>query len=335
MWSYLVHSKKTMTTVDDLLSSAKENKDERPIVSELSRIAELIKQWEKTEKGSMARETAIFKELASEEYEREVNYNWIDRIWDEDNYIEICPARGWVISKLVLDGTEIFYNNPERMIDIQQSPRWSFAMFPQAGPLDKEWQEESWFALRQHGFMRDEALWQPVIEENAVRYPFTSNELTKEEFPFDFFMVMNVEISWSEATIRYEVTNNDTKPMPIAPGYHTYFAVDSEEKDNITFDFKGGKELEWTSETWNTTKKFDHPWWRMRMNVPWKWSIYMDVDSEVFNRVRLRSELGEWKDFFCLEPTVWWKNGLLNAPIMIQPWETFEFSFTFWKEKDE
>ena len=115
--------------------------------------------------------------------------------------------------------------------------------------------------------------------------------------------------------------------MPVSEGFHPYFPVPEDEKQNIRFDFPGGDIIEKSFSEWSqgkTTKidnpKVTDPNATLRVTIPKLGTLVLDVSPE-YKRIWIWTQPG--KDFICIEPVVRDAGGLVDDPELIKPQQTF------------
>lgn len=220
----------------------------------------------------------------------------------DQSWITISPERGGTLSSLILDGVEIFYNNPERRNDSKQSLREGYRMWPQAWPFSPEQNIEHGFDLKQHGFLRDVAWKKSHITGKEVGYEYVSDENSLKRFPYPFIATEIVELGEKWARIALHVQNMWENTMKFAPWHHTYYKVSPDQKANIRLSdnmwVNEDMKSKWIS--WTETIKILNPW-SCQIFIPWIGLLQLNFDSR-FKNLRLRSEPEAW--FVCIEPVV-------------------------------
>ncbi|HEY5589288.1 MAG TPA: hypothetical protein VIK86_10105 [Candidatus Paceibacterota bacterium] len=244
----------------------------------------------------------------------------------------ICPKRGDILTSLKFDGKEIIYLDEETFKNTEVNVKGGIPiLFPNAGPLDNNSEFPN---LEQHGFAR-KLEWSSEKVESGFSSSLSSNDDTKKVYPFDFkFSVLgNFEVDGS-FTLKQEVENlEENKEMPISMGLHPYFKVPSIEKNNIKFNFEGGKFIEEQVEIWANGKaisidnpKIKNPNMPMEITIPSLGTLIIDPSVE-YKKIWVWSMPG--KDFVCVEPVMRDKNGLINDPEKIKPRKTFTTKVNF------
>ena len=148
---------------------------------------------------------------------------------DEQNFIKFCPARGGLITSWVNNSECILYFDEERFLNTSKSIRGGIPiLFPICGSLNNHFSlfGPDYKDLKQHGFARD-IDWQFDVDtkKNRLNLMLVSNEITKEYYPFNF--KLNIEISLGINSLEFEIciVNKSRKRMPVNFGLHPYFNI--------------------------------------------------------------------------------------------------------------
>lgn len=244
----------------------------------------------------------------------------------ENSSVSVCAERGGTISSLILNGEEIFYNDPDLRNNITKNVREWFWMWPVAGNLSQEDQEKITSNLKQHGFLRN-VVW-GVIENNngkiVLEYENSPEKSTFEQFPYHIKIKQSIEISKSRAYFNLYIQNLDSKMAPFAPWHHTYYQVNPEDKGNLELKWVNLSEedrLAWING--DKTIRIKNPW-SVWLNIPWKNYRHIEYGKE-FGEIWLRSEKDKW--FVCIEPVIAHGSEFNQKAIQIEPWETEKVSF--------
>lgn len=126
-------------------------------------------------------------------------------------------------------------------------------LFPIVGTLKNNtytYKNNSYQLLR-HGFARDMNFDLISHTENNVTFSLSSNELTKDKYPFRFELRINYALHNTKLTISYKVINKDSDVMPFSIGGHPAFALPKKfetyslqfEKDEILTSYQLKKDL--------------------------------------------------------------------------------------------
>lgn len=246
--------------------------------------------------------------------------------------VSYCPKRGEIITSIKLGGKEIIYLDDETFKNVNVNVKGGIPiLFPNAGPITEN---PKFPNLAQHGFARNSE-WKSEKRENGFIGTFLSNEETKKMYPYDFRLSVlgNFEEDGS-FTFKQEVENKEeNKELPLSMGLHPYFKVPNNEKNNIKFNFEGGKFIEEQIDIWANGKavsidnpKVKDPNATMEVIIPSLGSLIIDASIE-YQKIWVWSMSG--KDFVCVEPVMRNKDGLINDPEKIKPIKTFSAKVNF------
>jgi len=109
----------------------------------------------------------------------------LERCVSWESSFAISPQRWGTISSLILEGVEIFYNDPVKRNDLSQSLREWYFMWPQAGPFSVEENQEYGYQLKQHWFLRDNVWKKKRLKTEA--YPM--NLLLHQKHTSNFLII--------------------------------------------------------------------------------------------------------------------------------------------------
>ncbi|MCF7834627.1 hypothetical protein K9M48_01030 [Candidatus Gracilibacteria bacterium] len=240
--------------------------------------------------------------------------------------ITICSSRGGTIPSLILDGVEIFYNDPVKRNDFSKSIREGFWMGPQAGPFTQEQNEQYGYNLKQHGFLRDLKRDKKEIEGNKISYEFNTNQDTLKAFPHNFTTTQEINLGKKGAYIGLIIENKSDGVIRFAPGHHTYYKVSPDQKTNIKLSDNMGvnDEMKTKRVSGQETIKIKNPG-SCQVFIPGTGLLQLNFD-EKFKDLRLRTE--KEKGFVCIEPVVCHPNERNNSSIIITPKEQIKIGFT-------
>jgi galactose mutarotase-like enzyme len=125
-------------------------------------------------------------------------------------------------------------------------PRHAPILFPIVGKLanDRYSFERKTYELPQHGFARDMNF--AIVEETAssLSYQLFPSSSTKQQYPFDFGLLVKYRLKGNSLEIQYEVRNNGEGVMPFSIGAHPGFALTWGEDDQIEDYFLEFEKLE-------------------------------------------------------------------------------------------
>lgn len=158
---------------------------------------------------------------------------------ETNSWIKVAPERGGIIFSYGVEGEELFYLNEETFYDTEKNIRGGNPiLFPMAGQLTGgayEWEGKK-YTMKNHGFARD-ASWEVMDRDTdnkaALTLRLTSNDQTKESYPFEFEVIYTYVLEKGKLTIVQEYHNKGDEPMPIYPGFHPYFKINEK---NLSYD---------------------------------------------------------------------------------------------------
>jgi len=242
------------------------------------------------------------------------------------SWIIVCSNRGASLSSLILDDTEIFYNDPKKRNNPSKSIREGFRMGPQAWPFSPEQNTEYGYNLKRHWFLRDSKREKKGGTGNTVWYTFETNEDTLQQFPYSFTALQEIELGNKWVHISLNIQNKWKSTMKFAPWHHTFYRVAPDQKKDIKLS-----ENMWVNEEMKSkrisgseTIKIPNPW-SCQICIPWVGLLQLSFDSK-FKHLRLRSEKDTW--FVCIEPVVCLPKERKDAAIDIKPEEIMKIGFT-------
>lgn len=93
----------------------------------------------------------------------------------------------------------------------------------------------------QHGFARDMEFELKEEKDNYISFILNSNDKTKENYPFDFSLILYYELKNNEIIVGWKVINKDNKQMYFSIGGHPAFNVPllDENRNDCYLYFKG------------------------------------------------------------------------------------------------
>lgn len=249
----------------------------------------------------------------------------------EGNEISFSAMRGSIITSLKFNEKEILYFNKESFENTEDNVRGGIPiLFPNAGGVEGP----KYPNLKQHGFARD-MKWISNKMQNGFISILESNKESKEMFSYEFYTKIRAEFKDDGSfEINQSVKNLEKeKELPISMGLHPYFKVPSELKKDIEFNFKGGDFIKENIKKWSNGEyiSIDNPKGKMEINIPTIGKIILNVSKE-YEKIWVWSKKGE--DFFCIEPVMRDKNGLVNNPHKIKPADTFSAGFNISFKED-
>jgi galactose mutarotase-like enzyme len=257
------------------------------------------------------------------------------------SWVKLCPERGGIALAYGVDGKELFYLDKETFWDHDANIRGgSPILFPISGRLDEgryEWDCRT-FEMKNHGFARDTP-WKVArtnVDDGAsVTLQLNSSMDTFRKYPFEFELRFTYLLKDSRLHIFQEYENLSHVPMPMYPGFHPYFAVDSkkvafETDAGVFLDFIGGERKPFPG-----TVDFSE-----QVDIALLDASKNEISFRPSENVKIRLTYGPefkyvvlWsipdKPFVCVEPWMGLPNEL-NAQkelVFVQPKETLRTEF--------
>lgn len=250
-----------------------------------------------------------------------------------NNAVSCLPTRWCLITDLVLNGKHIFYNDVEAARQLPASLRWSFGMMPYAGPLEKN--PTNPYAL-QHWYGRN-IEWRPTaipgkreINTDEIHTQDIQQTTTHEKLAMTQQVMFDADSAIHKAYISSTIKNNDTVPLPCAPGHHTYYNMPLEDRAGVKMSGVPFSNEEITK--FIMTGVWPQGEWTLKMPLSWQ-PIILTIPSigtltikiqEPYTHMWIRTQVG--KPFICIEPTA--REGSKQIPTMIDPWEQREYVFS-------
>ncbi len=242
-------------------------------------------------------------------------------IENKQTKVGINPQGGYVTSWKINDTDILYQGSSIRRTGIP-------ILFPYYGKAHQ---------TRMHGFGRD-CQWEISTHDQAsVTMELTPDNLTEEDrrdYPFEFSAQITVNLlSDSELLYTLEVTNNDSKDLPISPGIHPYWSIPHQEKPAISINGINGFSA--ASVDWNNTPPDD----------PYDFSGQATVSLgnktlgiEELSLPRVVKFLQLWSqtpvrdpdfNFLCVEPICGLNYGIEESPLLVKQGETWQMKVRF------
>lgn len=157
--------------------------------------------------------------------------------------VQINDAGAELFSVKDSDGHEYIWQGDERYWK-DRAP----LLFPTCGRLleNKFVYGGKEYAMRSHGFAK-RCVFEVVSKEAAkITLKLSQNELTLSEYPFNFELYAEYEVSDDKLDARFTVKNTDEKILPYMFGWHPGFTLDGDGGiGRFTLDFDGKTNLVW------------------------------------------------------------------------------------------
>lgn len=198
--------------------------------------------------------------------------------------------------------------------------RWGLPlMIPNFSRLKNGTFQEKGTRLPIHGFGR--ILPWTTIEQDSTHIviQLANSKATFQEYPYEFTFTVNISIA--EGTLNYKLTmeNHSDENMPIAPGFHPYFAIAQSEKKNVSVEGLpefAATAFDWVDHIPDNPYPFPH---QVTIQFPGSGTFiikeipqngqYALANMQVWSEPPTKPE----HDFICFEPTVGSEDAL-NRP---------------------
>jgi galactose mutarotase-like enzyme len=229
--------------------------------------------------------------------------------------IGVIPALS-LVSHFQVGSWQVLY----RPIETGNIERWGLPlMIPNFSRLKNGIFKEKGTTLPIHGFGR--SLPWTVIEQGPalMSMQLTSNSATRRNYPYDF--TFTATIVAGEETLTYTLTmeNQSDEVMPIAPGFHPYFAVAQQDKAKLVVDGLPGFEasaFDWETNPPDNPYPFPH---HVAIQFPNRGTLA--IAERPSDAQYLLANMQVWTEpmsapdheFVCFEPTVSSEDAL-NRP---------------------
>jgi galactose mutarotase-like enzyme len=198
--------------------------------------------------------------------------------------------------------------------------RWGLPlMIPNFSRLKDGLFQEKGTTLPIHGFGR--LLPWTIVEQSAdsIRLQLVSSDATRASYPYEFLFATTVVAGEGSLTYTLTMENRSAETMPIAPGFHPYFALPQAAKAHLVGDGPTGftaSVFDWDSNPPNNAYPFPH---RVTIQFPERGSLTI-AELPVEDHYSLAS-MQVWSEpvtapdheFVCFEPVVTSEDGL-NRP---------------------
>lgn len=161
----------------------------------------------------------------------------------------ILPEKGATLTRLIRDGVDFLYVNPENLASPER-PRCGIPfLFPIFGRLQDgkyTWDGQE-YAMAIHGFAHTSSWQVAEHREDSLRLVLEDSAETLAQYPFRFRVTLTFRAENGCVTIHQAYENRDDRPMPYNFGFHPYFRVEElshiqvESTAETHFDFLAGK----------------------------------------------------------------------------------------------
>ena len=243
---------------------------------------------------------------------------------------EIC-----LVSHFQVEGWQVLY----RPMETGNIKRWGLPlMIPNFSRLKDGIFQEKHTTLPIHGFGRIQPWTLTGQDETTLSIQLTSSNATRADYPYEFTFTATIAASEQTLTYTLSMENRSDEIMPIAPGFHPYFAIAQQDKARLRVehlsDFDASV-LDWQTNPPDTPYSFQH-----HATVHFPQSGTLTIMEQPAGGNYALANLQVWSEpankpdhaFVCFEPTVGSEDALnrpadrLNIPshstrqIVLQLW---------------
>lgn len=224
---------------------------------------------------------------------------------------ELC-----LVSHFQVGSWQVLY----RPLETGNVKRWGVPlMIPNFSRLKDGLFQEKGTTLPVHGFGRN-LPWTTIAEDqSSISIQLASSAATLPNYPYEFLFTVTIQVSEKTFSYRLTIENRGDEVMPIAPGFHPYFAIAQRNKAHLTTDGPPGfdaRAVQWDTQPPDNHYPFPH---RIAVAFPEKGTLTI-AEQPVNGQYELAT-MQIWSEpatapdheFVCFEPIVTWEDGL-NRP---------------------
>ncbi len=198
--------------------------------------------------------------------------------------------------------------------------RWGLPlMIPNFSRLKDGVFKEKGTMLPIHGFGRVLPWMVTEAGDSYLSMQLNSSDATRADYPYEFTFTAHIEAGDQMLTYTVTMENRGDEAMPIAPGFHPYFAVAQRQKAQLITDGPPGfkiSDFDWVEDVPDKPNPFPH---RVDIQFPEKGTLTIAELPQ--DDVYSLSNMQVWSeppgrpdhDFVCFEPTVSTEDAL-NRP---------------------
>jgi galactose mutarotase-like enzyme len=147
-----------------------------------------------------------------------------DSLTCDGSSVAVRPDRGALVTRLTVRGVDLLYLEEATIDSPSGAVRGGVpVLFPFAGELAGGRLAASGTEMPRHGFARRRAWEVTGRTPGTIAMQLTPDADIRREYPFDFVVLQSVAATPGGLRIDLHVENRDTRPLPIAPGWHPYF----------------------------------------------------------------------------------------------------------------
>lgn len=134
--------------------------------------------------------------------------------------VEVCPARGALVTSFVTRGDELLFLDEATFADTSKNVRGGVPiLFPLAGAAPPG------SAMKQHGFARTAQWAQLEASDARIVLGLVSSAATKALFAHDFELRYAISLEGDALHLEWVVRNTGDDAWPLQLGLHPYFRV--------------------------------------------------------------------------------------------------------------
>ena len=199
--------------------------------------------------------------------------------------------------------------------------RWGLPlMIPNFSRLKDGVFKEKGTMLPIHGFGRVLPWTVTEAGDSYLSMQLNSSDATRADYPYEFTFTAHIEAGDQALTYTVTMENRGDEAMPIAPGFHPYFAVAQRQKAQLITDGPPGfkiSDFDWVEHVPDKPNPFPH---RVDIQFPGKGTLTIAELPQ--DDVYSLSNMQVWSeppgrpdhDFVCFEPTVSTEDALNRPP---------------------
>jgi galactose mutarotase-like enzyme len=134
------------------------------------------------------------------------------------------PSRGAIVTRVTVGGVDLLYLDEETLASPTGAIRGGIPLlFPFAGELRNGVLTSTGTSMPRHGFARRAAWLVTNTTNDQLSMHLPLDDDTRAQYPFDCHVHQVVTAIPDGVQIDLIVENLDTRPLPVAPGWHPYF----------------------------------------------------------------------------------------------------------------
>jgi len=154
--------------------------------------------------------------------------------------VSVVPARGGIVSALEVAGRQILYMDETTLADPTKNVRGGIPLlFPFAGRLAGDHFDAADTVIGQHGFGRNRAWTLTARSTDRLVMQLVADDASRAVFPFEFRANVEIEVVSDGVHVALETINTGPTPLPLAPGWHPYFACPCAAKADLDSNVQG------------------------------------------------------------------------------------------------